>query len=61
MRCGAQFVIATHSPFLLAMPDAKIYNLDADPVNLAQWYELENMRIYFELFHSSADLFNARK
>ncbi|MBR4911259.1 MAG: AAA family ATPase, partial [Bacteroidales bacterium] len=61
MRCGAQFIIATHSPFLLAMPDAKIYNLDADPVNLAQWYELENMRIYFELFHSSADLFNARK
>ena len=61
MRCGAQFIIATHSPFLLAMPDAKIYNLDADPVNLAQWYELENMRIYFELFHSAADLFNTRK
>ena len=61
MRCGAQFVIATHSPFLLAMPDAKIYNLDADPVNLAKWYELENMRIYFELFHSAADLFNTRK
>ena len=61
MRCGAQFIIATHSPFLLAMPDAKIYNLDADPVNLAQWYELENMRIYFELFHSAADLFNTRR
>ena len=61
MRCGAQFIIATHSPFLLAMPDAKIYNLDADPVNLAKWYELENMRIYFELFHSAADLFNTRK
>ena len=61
MRCGAQFVIATHSPFLLAIPDTKIYNLDADPVNLAQWYELENMRIYFELFHSAADLFNTRR
>lgn len=61
MRCGAQFIIATHSPFLLAMPDAKIYNLDADPVNLAQWYELENMRIYFELFHSATDLFNTRR
>ena len=61
MRCGAQFIIATHSPFLLSMPDAKIYNLDAEPVSLAKWYELENMRIYFELFHSAADLFNARK
>ena len=54
MRCGAQFIIATHSPFLLSMPDAKIYNLDADPVNLAKWYELENMRIYFDLFHNAA-------
>jgi predicted ATPase len=58
MRAGAQFVIATHSPFLLAMPDAKIYNLDADPVGLAKWYELENMRIYFELFHSAIAQFS---
>ena len=60
MRCGAQFIIATHSPFLLAMPDAKIYNLDADPVNIAKWYELENMRIYFDLFHNAAEQFNAK-
>src|SRR6185295_14585178 len=27
-RDGAQFVIATHSPVLLACPDARIYELD---------------------------------
>ncbi len=29
---GAQFVIATHSPFLLAMPDAQIYSFDEDEI-----------------------------
>ena len=29
---GCQLLIATHSPFLLAMKGAKIYDLDADPV-----------------------------
>ena len=32
-RC--QLVIATHSPFLLSLPDALIYNLDATPVQTA--------------------------
>ena len=53
-RC--QLVIATHSPFLLSLPDALIYNLDATPVQTAKWYELENMRSYYNLFkmHSSS-------
>ncbi len=36
-HCGCQFIIATHSPFLLALKVAKIYNLDADPVAVAQY------------------------
>ena len=59
MRCNTQFIIATHSPFLLAMPDTKIYNLDADPVVPAPWYELDNMRQYFELFDSFSEQFKA--
>ena len=53
-RC--QLVIATHSPFLLSLPDVLIYNLDATPVQTAKWYELENMRSYYNLFkmHSSS-------
>lgn len=45
-----QFVIATHSPLLLALPGAKIYDLDHRPVVSAPWYELENPRIYYDFF-----------
>lgn len=47
---GCQFVISTHSPFLLAMNGVKIYDLDASPVQVRRWSELENIRTYFELF-----------
>lgn len=47
---GCQFVISTHSPFLLAMKGAKIYNLDENPVTIRKWTELENVRIYHEFF-----------
>ena len=45
-----QFVIATHSPFMLAIPGAKIYNLDMHPAKVCKWNELENMHIYMALF-----------
>ena len=45
-----QLIIATHSPFLLAMKGAKIYDLDADPVDIKPWTELENVRAYYRLF-----------
>lgn len=47
---GCQFVISTHSPFLLAMHGAKIYNLDENPIGVKKWTELENVRIYYEFF-----------
>ena len=56
--CGCQFVIATHSPFLLAIENAKIYNLDATPITLAKWWELENPRIYFDFFNKHKRLFD---
>ncbi len=55
--CGCQFIIATHSPFLLAIENAKIYNLDTTPITLAKWWELENPKIYFEFFNKHKDLF----
>lgn len=45
-----QFIIATHSPFMLAIPGAKIYNLDIHPAKVCRWDELENMHIYMDLF-----------
>ena len=47
---GCQFVISTHSPFLLAMRGAKIDDLDEDPVDVKRWTELENVRVYYEFF-----------
>jgi len=55
--CGCQFIIATHSPFLLAMESAKIYDLDAYPVDVRKWWELENTRTYYEFFNKHKKLF----
>lgn len=54
---GCQFVISTHSPFLLAMRGAKIYDLDEDPVDVRRWTELENVRTYYEFFLSHQEEF----
>lgn len=47
---GCQFIISTHSPFLLAINRAKIYDLDENPVDVKKWTELENVRAYYEFF-----------
>jgi predicted ATPase len=47
---GCQFIISTHSPFLLSMKEAKIYNLDENPAKVRRWTELENVRTYYEFF-----------
>jgi predicted ATPase len=47
---GCQFIISTHSPFLLAMKGARIYDLDEIPVTVKKWTELSNVRRYHEFF-----------
>ncbi|MCI8646885.1 MAG: AAA family ATPase [Firmicutes bacterium] len=54
---GCQLVISTHSPFLLAMRGAKIYDLDEEIVDVKQWTELPNIRCYYEFFKQRADEF----
>lgn len=55
---GCQFVIATHSPFLLSMRGAKIYDLDEEVVDVKRWTELSNVRAYFEFFQKHEDEFD---
>ncbi len=55
---GCQFIISTHSPFMLSMKGSKIYDLDSDPVDIKQWNELENVRIYYEFFKAHMTEFN---
>ena len=54
---GCQFIISTHSPFLLAMRGAKIYSLDENPVDIKRWTELENVRMYYDFFKSHENEF----
>jgi predicted ATPase len=42
----AQFIIATHSPILLAFEDAMIYSFDHSPLSIIDYQETEHYRIY---------------
>ena len=47
---GCQFIISTHSPFLLSMRGAKIYDMDEEIVDVKRWTELENVQAYYDFF-----------
>ena len=47
---GCQFIISTHSPFLLAIKGAKIYDMDERPVDVKRWTQLESVRAYYDFF-----------
>ena len=54
---NCQFIISTHSPFILSMNGAKIYDLDSVPTETKSWAELDNIKIYHELFEKNRHLF----
>lgn len=45
-----QFVISTHSPFVLAIKGARIYDMDEDPVDIKRWSQLESVRAWYDFF-----------
>lgn len=47
---GCQFIISTHSPFLLSIEHATIYDIDIIPPRTKEWTELESVRTYFRFF-----------
>lgn len=57
-RC--QFIIATHSPLLLAMKGAKIYDLDGSPARVRKWTDLENVRVLRDFFAEHEEEFNEK-
>ncbi len=59
--CGNQLVISTHSPFLLALPGAKIINLDDHSRVADSWTELKNPRVYFDFFKKHAREFESEE
>lgn len=54
---GCQFIIATHSPFLLAMKGAKIYDMDEELVDVKPWFQLSNVRAYYDFFEKHRTFF----
>ena len=45
-----QFIIATHSPFMLGTLNAKIYNIDSKEYDITKWSDLENVRFFYDFF-----------
>ena len=43
---GAQFIIATHSPLLMAVPGATIYSFDDSPVRAVEYDALEGVTLF---------------
>jgi predicted ATPase len=42
---NAQFVIATHSPMLMAFPSATIYSFDAQVIRQVAYHEVEHVQV----------------
>lgn len=45
VKAGAQFIIATHSPILMAYPDADIIQLDGEGLRRVEYRETEHYRV----------------
>ena len=58
--CGCQLIISTHSPFLLALPDARIIDLDNGCREVEDWTDLKNVRIYYDFFEKFKDRFREK-
>ena len=52
LAAGAQFVIATHSPILLAYPGATIYSFDRAPATVVPYAELDHVVLTREFLNA---------
>ena len=54
---GCQFVISTHSPFLLSLRGAHIYDIDETPPAIKKWTELDCVKVYHDFFVEQSEKF----
>ena len=54
---GCQIILATHSPILLAMKGARVYDLDQRPIAVRKWTDLPAVRAWYEFFKEHANEF----
>lgn len=56
-RC--QFIISTHSPFIMSVPGAKLYNLDVHPAKVMSWTEVSSVKVYHDFFTKHSNEFKS--
>jgi predicted ATPase len=56
-QSGCQFIIATHSPIIMAFPSATIYQLDAQGIAPIAYEETEHFRITLDFLRSQDSFF----
>lgn len=50
-------IMAVHSPFLAAMKEAGVYDLDLRPAQIKNWYKLNGIRLYQKFFEENRRFF----
>ena len=50
VKQGSQFIIATHSPILLAMKNSTIYEVHDESINNVLYDDLESIKFYKSFF-----------
>jgi predicted ATPase len=53
-----QFINATHSPILMAFPDATIFNFDHDEIHQAHYKDLEQVKLVRDFLHDPQAFLN---
>jgi len=51
---GAQFIVATHSPILLAYPGAQIFSVDAAPIRAVEYADLPQVTLMRDFLNEPA-------
>ena len=55
-KAGAQFIIVTHSPILLGMPDAEIYSFGEGKIHLCEYEETDSYLVTEMFIHNRNNL-----
>jgi len=58
VKAGSQFVIATHSPILLAYPDAYIYSCTSEGIELTNYTDTEHYRVMHDFLANPQRMLN---
>jgi predicted ATPase len=59
MNANSQFIIATHSPLLLALPEAVIFNFDITPIQRCNYKDTDYYNIYRKFFKDPSSFLTA--